>query len=561
MKKNYTILLFGILLMLAGCKKDNPDGIPEGALLLTTEGFVGPGGAKTSVNGTSVQWDNGDQVLIRDTVRTVTVNTERTRAYVAEFEKPESGDYYGYYPHDLTVGTINADATTVVVPSHYECHNSGGRQVIKLPLIGKAHCTDDVIRFRHVTAAVKLDIKNTTGVPVVLDSVVVSSATQQLSGSCGVTISVGGLTVNAPQTTSTPANRKVKVTFTDSPEIATNAIKEVQIPILPIAARTDDDFTISIYTHANIAGAAPGTRYIFSHAGTNDALARNEMMTAKIALSDGGSSHATGLITVDEDGNKVIFSQANLKYQATTHKWRFHEHQYDRIGDAPGNNTAEADRATQSDWIDLFGWGTGTQEKAIMVSVSAGDYTTYYNEWGVNAIENGGNTANFGWRTLTSAEWYYLLHERGGVNKPAASTVCDVANARFAKARVNGQNGLIIFPDQYTHPSPQVDLQDCINEIHIAWTNAVAISLAEWSKMESAGAVFLPAAGLRLGTTPQEVDQEGDYWTSSFIAEHSRRVMFNNSNTGDASFVNGTDAHYGYAVRLVMDVPIPSNTK
>lgn len=557
MKKNYIILLFGILLMLAGCKKDNPDGIPEGALLLTTEGFVGPGGAKTSVNGTSVQWDNGDQVLIRDTVRTVTVNTERTRAYIEGFKKSTSGIYYGYSPHDLSVTT--ADATTVTVPSIYECHYTGGRQVIKLPLIGKANYNDDVIRFRHVTAAVKLDIKNVTGVPVVLDSVVVSSATQQLSGSCGVTISVGGLTVDAPQTTSTPANRKVKVTFTDSPEIANNAIKEVQIPILPIAARTDDDFTISIYTHANIAGAAPGTGYIFSRAGTNDALARNEMMTAKIALSDGGSSHATGLITVDEDGNKVIFSQANLKYQATTHKWRFHEHQYDRIGDAPGNNTAEADRATQSDWIDLFGWGTGTQEKAIMVSVSAGGYTSY-NEWGVNAIENGGNTENFGWRTLTSAEWYYLLHERGGVNKPAASTVCGVANARFARACVNGQNGLIIFPDQYTHPS-QVDLQDCINEIHIAWTNAVAISLAEWSKMESAGAVFLPAAGYRDGISPYKVNNEGDYWSSSVATDGHRRVMFNNSNEGDASFVNGTHPHYGYAVRLVMDVPIPSNTK
>lgn len=554
MKKNYIILLFGILLMLAGCKKDNPDGIPEGALLLTTEGFVGPGGAKTSVNGTSVQWDNGDQVLIRDTVRTVTVNTERTRAYVAEFEKPESGDYYGYYPHDLTVGTINADATTVVVPSHYECHYSGGRQVIKLPLIGKAHCTDDVIRFRHVTAAVKLDIKNTTGVPVVLDSVVVSSATQQLSGSCGVTISVGGLTVNAPQTTSTPANRKVKVTFTDSPEIATNAIKEVQIPILPIAARTDDDFTISIYTHANIAGAAPGTRYIFSHAGTNDALARNEMMTAKIALSDGGSTHPTGLIPVNPQGKKVIFSQANLKYQATTHKWRFHDYQWDYIGSAPGNTTAEANRSTQSDWIDLFGWGTGTLEKAIMVSGSAGDYTSY-DEWGVNAIENGGNTANFGWRTLTSEEWNYVLNTRGTQNTP-----------RYAPVKIAGfHQGLIIFPDDYS-----LSLADITTDGHDLIVNTPStvytdneLSLDTWREMEAAGAVFLPAAGYRGDNTVNPYNptgvlgagQEGVYWSSSASNNgDAYRLLISNSNMGDNVATNTTPRYFGYAVRLVMDV-------
>lgn len=551
MKKNYTILLFGILLMLAGCKKDNPDGIPEGALLLTTEGFVGPGGAKTSVNGTSVQWDNGDQVLIRDTVRTVTVNTERTRAYIEGFKKSTSGVYYGYSPHDLSVTT--ADATTVTVPSIYECHYTGGRQVIKLPLIGKANYNDDVIRFRHVTAAVKLDIKNVTGVPVVLDSVVVSSATQQLSGSCGVTISVGGLTVDAPQTTSTPANRKVKVTFTDSPEIATNAIKEVQIPILPIAARTDDDFTISIYTHANIAGAAPGTRYIFSHAGTNDALARNEMMTAKIALSDGGSTHPTGLIPVNPQGKKVIFSQANLKYQATTHKWRFHDYQWDYIGNAPGNNTVEADRAKQSDWIDLFGWGTGTQEKAIMVSVSAGDYTSY-NEWGVNAIENGGNQPNL-WRTLTSAEWNYVLNMRGAQDMP-----------RYAPVKIAGSHqGLIIFPDNYSLSLDNITTSGetlIVNTPSTVYTNN-ELSLDTWREMEAAGAVFLPAAGYRGDNTVNPYNptgvlgagQEGVYWSSSASnAGDAYRLLISNSNMGDHVATNTTPRYFGYAVRLVMDV-------
>lgn len=568
MKKNYTILLlFGILLMLAGCKKDNLSGIPEGALLLTTEGFVGPGGTKTSVSNTTVQWGNGDTVKLNDNLYRVTVSG--SQAYVENFTPPTSGDYYGFYPHDLTVTMPETGDTTVIVPSLYKCHYSGGRQIIKLPLIGKANYDANTISFLHVTAAVKLDIKNATGVPVVLDSMVVSSATQQLSGSCGVAISVGGLTVDAPQAASSAADKRVKVTFTDSPVIATNgtnAIKEVQIPILPIAAGSSD-ITISIYSHAT--GAAPGAQYIFSRPGNNPALARNEMMTAKIALSDGGSSHATGLITVDSLDHKVFFSQANLMYLASTREWRFHDHQWDYFGSGAGNTTAEANRATQPYWIDLFGWGTSNYEEknAWMTDTIDSHYGhgsdsiagTHY-DWGVhNPIANGGNVAGI-WRTLTSTEWNYVLNRRGNaaVNYP-----------RYIKA-VIGENhqGLIIFPDGYVHPEDcgSIESMNTPNP-SLTW---IPFDEADWNKMESLGAVFLPAAGYRGDNTVKPFNptavlsagQEGVYWSSSASStgnDNAYRILFSNSGTGDYAATNPTPRRYGYAVRLVQDVPSQSN--
>ena len=69
--------------------------------------------------------------------------------------------------------------------------------------------------------------------------------------------------------------------------------------------------------------------------------------------------------------------------------------------------------------------------------------------------------------------------------------------------------------------------------------------------MEAAGAVFLPAAGYRDGLTVSGVGQEGDYWSSSSLTDGARRVMFNNSNTGDFSDVNGVASCLGYSVRLV----------
>lgn len=553
MKKNYTILLFTLLLILVGCKKDNLSGIPEGALLLTTESFAGPGGAKTSVSGTSVQWDNGDQVLIRDTVRTVTVNTERTQAYIEGFKKSTSGVYYGYCPHDITVSSLDADSAIVTVPSIYECHYTGGRQVIKLPLIGKANYNDDVIRFRHVTAAVKLDIMNSTGVPVVLDSVVVSSLTQKLSGSCGVTISVGGLIVNARQGGDlSDADRKVKVLFTDTLEVATGGIKEVQVPILPITAG-ENDITISIYSHAT--GAAPGAQYIFSRPGNNPTLARNEMMTAKIALSDGGGTHPTGLIPVNPQGQKVIFSQANLSYQATSGTWRFHDYQWDFIGtgiNSPVSGSNNENIAQDyTGWIDLFGWGTSNynEKYAWMVSTTDGEYGngsddiagTYY-DWGKNnPISNGGNVAGM-WRTLTSAEWNYVLNQRGDENTP-----------RYIKAVIGEtHHGVIIFPEGYVHPNGCGSIDDK-NTPSITWSS---FTVVQWEKMQSLGAVFLPTTGHRNGsgeTSVSETNSYGYYWSATHGQDNQKaqRLYFYER---EMAIENTTPRHLGNAVRLVMDV-------
>ncbi|MBP5540152.1 MAG: hypothetical protein J6X88_00725 [Bacteroidales bacterium] len=553
MKYRFTILILAVM-ALAGCKKDNLASIPEGAILLTAESHQGADGTKTSVQDLSIQWVQGDQVSLAGRPYDVVFN-EQT-AYVENFARPASGDFFSYYPADLT-----ASETSVTAPSLYVSSYVGGRQILKQPLVAKDPNDSEHIEFLYVTSSVQVLIKNTTGTDLIVDRVEVSSATQQLCGPCGISFDGNyNLTVTPKTSGITDGEKKVTVVFEGAPLVVTSGGNpvEVQVPILPVGEGTDD-LTISVYTH-HLPGSLPCSGYTFSRALPNPAIARNQMMTARVLFNT--SSHPTGLWFSVSETTKVIFSQANLKYRASTGEWRFHDHQYDTIG-TPNRNIS----SSYNGWIDLFGYGTSfhNSKAPYMTSAISSDYPNVSiarteGDWGVhNPISNGGNQANL-WRTLTSAEWYYLLHERGGVNKPAASTVCGVANARFARACVNGQNGLIIFPDQYTHPS-QVDLQDCINEIHIAWTNAVAISLAEWSKMESAGAVFLPAAGYRDGISPYKVNNEGDYWSSSVATDGHRRVMFNNSNEGDASFVNGTHPHYGYAVRLVMDVPIPSNTK
>ena len=108
-----------------------------------------------------------------------------------------------------------------------------------------------------------------------------------------------------------------------------------------------------------------------------------------------------GLFSVSAT-KQVHFSQGNLQYQASTNTWRFAEHQYDYVGtqtaDERGNyggNVSGSDNrsisSTYSGWIDLFGWGTGSNP--TLSSTSYMDYGTFV-DWGGNPISNGGNTVN-----------------------------------------------------------------------------------------------------------------------------------------------------------------------
>ena len=218
---------------------------------------------------------------------------------------------------------------------------------------------------------------------------------------------------------------------------------------------------------------------------------------------------------------QVQFSQGNLQYQPSTSTWRFAEHQYDMIG-ADNSNIS----ATYNGWIDLFGWGTGSNP--TNTSANYNDYSTFV-DWGVNAISNGGNSANQ-WRTLTYNEWYYLFYTR-----------TNAANLR-GQATVNGVHGYIFLPDDFTLPlgySFYANPSD--------WS-ANTYSAAEWSKWEALGAVFLPAAGDRYGSDVYYVESYGYYWSSTpYDANYAYYLDFNSSN----AYMSYYNRYYGQSVRLV----------
>lgn len=245
-----------------------------------------------------------------------------------------------------------------------------------------------------------------------------------------------------------------------------------------------------------------------------------------------------GLFSVSEN-KQVYFSQGNLQYQASTHTWRFAEHQWDWIGgyyyydpnDPHGPYLAEGTvtgsinnniSPTYTGWIDLFGWGTsGHNHGAICyqpwsTSENHEDYYAYgsannnlYNfsgeaDWGYNNISNGGNQTNL-WRTLTSSEWEYVLYQR---NTPT--------RILFAKAIVNNQKGIIILPDNWNSSYYS------LNNINSSEGDYSLNSISEtvWTTiLQAHGAVFLPnnlcRSGTNLPVSPYDTPDMTYYWTSS----------------------------------------------
>lgn len=203
-------------------------------------------------------------------------------------------------------------------------------------------------------------------------------------------------------------------------------------------------------------------------------------------------------LSIDEDSFlftvspsvRVYFSPGNLQYQASTNTWQFAINQYDHIGDANSNISS-----SYSGWIDLFGWGTGNFP--TKTSTRFADYYTF-TDWGNNIISNG---SGYTWRTLSRDEWMYVFEHRN-----------TQSGILYARAIVNGVNGMILLPDNWTPDIYELNKTN-YGGANYDWNR---ISASDWKDiLEPNGAVFLPANGYRSGTDIYHDNNDDGYWSSS----------------------------------------------
>ena len=257
------------------------------------------------------------------------------------------------------------------------------------------------------------------------------------------------------------------------------------------------------------------------------------------------SSASAFYFSIAED-KQVTFSPGNLQYTQSTNTWSFAENQYDYIGTDNVTGGSVSTDATYGDSksgtalankVDLFGWSTSATNFGVSAST---DYTQYGGacvDWGANQI---GTDAPDTWRTLTKAEWEYLLNTRAN------------AASLWGIAQVNGANGLVILPDSWTCPEGVTFRPAKHTDSGVDYYAAVqSFTSVQWERMENAGAVFLPAAGYRVGSLVANVQSSGYYWSTTEVNENGAyffRIDANALNTG------GSNRNEARAVRLVKDV-------
>lgn len=138
---------------------------------------------------------------------------------------------------------------------------------------------------------------------------------------------------------------------------------------------------------------------------------------------------------------------------------------------------------------------------------------------------------------MSNEEWSYVLNTRQ-----------TISGIRYVKARVNYVKGVILLPDDWN--TSYYMLND-INQSNVDFSSNVINDIAQWNNIEQHGAVFLPAAGIRSGTSINSAGNYGSYWSAAQ----------NNNNNAYGMTFSGSDLrpqyplhrYYGFSVRLVQD--------
>ena len=274
---------------------------------------------------------------------------------------------------------------------------------------------------------------------------------------------------------------------------------------------------------ATTAGVAAGTTVTATYSGTKKVKSVKAVKKAKPDL-------LSGVFSVSST-KKVKFSKGNLRYASGT--WSFFDNQYDYYS------------SYNADAWDKFGWSTSATTYGMNTSTDKSTYSSNFVDWGSNSDLQ--TALGTGWFTLSSAESKYLFNTR------SASTVGGTSNGRHAKAKVNGVWGVILFPDTYTHPDGVTAPVGVNNATDATGWNGNNYSSADWTKMESAGCVFLPGAGYRSGSSVESPGIFGAYWSATPNgAGNAYDFVYYYSGYLDPAFTNTRD--HGFCVRLVQEV-------
>ena len=553
MKKVLFFLLTGAFLLgVASCNEDlepiSDTSNPVGPVILTATFADETTKATVSESDGGFSFSAGDAIQVYDGTTTYT-GTTTSGGSSAEFAMEDGFDASGAglaaFP-SAWVSSINS-ATAVVfnLPRSYSYSDVGGTDAdaAKVPvlMVATKEAGSTNLSFKQVASLVRFRVTNCQA------GVLHFTFTSNVTGTAELTNVAPGTTgITASNLSGT---KSMTIAVTGVPAVASGSYIFITLPV-PVGTDPMNVQVVNLGAATVSSATLSGTA-----AGLERAGGRKRGVALGTPIMPEFSISAT---------QKVTFSPGNLQatYDASaeTWTWDFAANQYDYIGNAPGNTTIITEvkeetepyaRLSASGTVDLFGWSSSDTYYGIASSTTHETYTTgAFADWGNLVI--GSQTAGY-WRTMTNAEWDYLLNTR------SCSTIGQTENARYFKANtVSGVvQGLIVFPDDFTWNETTMGTIPTSCNTPRAYVTQQFTS-AQWASLEAAGAVFLPCSGYKYQYGLVSITNQGSYWSSSKRNDNNANYMFFNFKDRNNSSLSAQEHDYGqffaFSVRLIHDL-------
>jgi len=574
-----TIIALAGVMVLGGCKK-KVETIPlDETVYITLD--VSDGGKHTVYPGTgAVVYGNGDKIYVGNNGKYVGYLTYANGTFSGTLTSPSTSDYLHFY----FVGGLEPSATPSAGSTTSFTVNISD-QSSNLPVLsyGKSN-----VKYTSGTAAYTCVLENKCGLVKFVPATPTSS-----------TVTVGGMknvaTVNFASGSEGITPTGAKGTITLYPE-STSAKWAILLPQDAVASPT---VTISGYT-CSISGSVPTvTNNMYYSSGVSISMTATVTLTTTAAsdvtnatASTGGTLTTVGTVTERgvvyststspttssySGGGKITDASAaagsfTSSLTGLTAGTTYYVRAYAIVD---GNTTYGAQQtfATSSyatGYIDatytvassttvkfaqgnliavsdgVYGFDANQYDVHTSVPTLSSGYPRYYFTWSEIA-SSGNNPMEFTigsktYKTLTSAQWQYVLglddYARGGTSVSASGHF-------YAKAVVNGINGLILLPDNWSDSNYTLSNYNTTNAAFTGNT----ITSTQWTTLESEGCVFLPVAGNAYGSSVYYATTDGYYWSSTEDgSSYAYYLGFDSSYLG-MDYNSKTD---GYSVRLVL---------
>ena len=613
MKKNHILLTAAAICALAACSKVAEQEIPaentpadepqvtEWTYISALGGEENvDGSSKASINGTTAAftWNTGDKIAVYSGDKfyfSQGLDASYNGTNDAEFAFAGSINadrkFFAVYPASLVSenSSCSDNSISISLPGSYK-YSEVKNDLSPTPMIA-ANAPDGSLAFKSICALVRVHV---LCVPKDAYTIRITFPGKKVHGE--FTLSNFSIGADGVATTTTDGNDDT-ITITDlgiSTFSGINNGPTINVPI-PI-------------------GVASSQEYLYIRVGAYDSMGNkiNSIDTPLKVVSSVPTNWAPGRLTSrkvtaklpyfttnGKTNKRVVLAPGNLVATLTVKptsdtnptgdvtNWRFAEHQYDALGDYSGNKFQNV-----GDDIDLFAWigasatydyesDSNTNAKyGILYPVS--DRTVFCGN--VNAEKIKYNWADiFNGVTYPAGTWRLPNNDREGGdsanewNRIASTRTPEGGSSSYVSAKATIKNGddvvargLILFPNNYTHP---YGVKTLVNYTRAAmpashWADN-EITLTEWDILEKVGGcAFLPVTSARWRNSGSNTsDYFGDlaYWNDyATSTTHAGAMMVSDADycaksllgNGSTNFsgAKSCDRRNGCAVRLIRDV-------